>query len=370
MLKQLLMMALWALPSLALLAQPTLSNSIFPAAGDVFERSTSINSFDPQALAITAASNQAQTWDFTSLRTETFSRDSIETANRPDFPTADIQQPFFGQALVFIDISSTKMEYVAGALDVASIGFSGLFNDPLEIQRAPLNYGDNYTDSYQLLISEHVDSVPGLRQLIDSIGLPVSPDSIRINLSGNYESEVDAFGTCQLPDTNYTVLRQHTINYSNVKIEAYFVTLFGAGWQDISSVISSQLPIPLSDTTEQFSFIAEDEGMPVVRLTTNKDDQTVEAAEFKGERQIGMAVQPLVVQYFSLYPQPAQQMVYLEVELLEAPYQLYNLQGQLLKTGQWQQGQPISLEQLPAAAYLLRLQDENGQLYQQILIKG
>ena len=368
--KQLLMMALWALPSLALLAQPTLSNSIFPAAGDVFERSSSINSFDPQALAITAASNQAQTWDFTSLRTETFSRDSVEAANRPEFPTADIQQPFFGQALVFINISSTKMEYVAGALGFGSIAFSGLFNDPLEIQRAPLNYGDSYTDSYQLLISEHIDSVPNLRQLIDSLGLPVDPDSIRINLSGNYESEVDAFGTCQLPDSSYTVLRQHTVNYSDVQIEAYFVTPFGSGWQDISSAISGQLPIPLSDTTEQFSFIAEDEGMPVARLTTNKDDQTVEAAEFKGERQVGTAVEPLAVQEFRLYPQPAQEAVYLELDLLQAPYQLYNLQGQLLRTGQWQQGQPISLEQLPPAAYLLRLQNEKGQLYQQILIKG
>jgi len=368
--KSLLLWAFLALPSLALFAQPTLTNSIFPAAGDVFERSTSLSSFDSLALAITPASNQAQTWNFTSLRTENFSRDSVEAANRPDFPTADIQQPFFGQAQVFIDISSTKMEYVAGALGFGTIAFSGLFNDPLEIQRAPLNYGDSYTDSYQLLISEHIDSVPNLRQLIDSLGLPIDPDSIRINLEGDYESEVDAFGTCELPDSSYTVLRQHTVNYSDVQIEAYFVTPFGAGWQDISITIAGQLPIPLTDTTEQFSFIAEDEGMPVARLTTNKDNQAVEAAEFKGQRQIGTAVQSLSVQEFRLYPQPAQNAVYLELELLQAPYQLYNLQGQLLQTGQWQQGTSLSLSNLPAGPYLLRLQDEKGQLYQQMLIKG
>ena len=61
--KSLLLWALLALPSLALFAQPTLTNSIFPAAGDVFDRSTSFSSFDSLALAITPASNQAQTWN-------------------------------------------------------------------------------------------------------------------------------------------------------------------------------------------------------------------------------------------------------------------------------------------------------------------
>lgn len=288
--KQLLGLCL--LGSSSLIAQPTISNSIFPQAGDVWETS---RTFDVSTFVVTPPASNATTWDFSTLIEDDYIEFTIENANTgtafANYPDADILQELLpglgGNA--YVDVTATEVTTIAGGIDFFGVAFDAPFLDNQVTQIAPITYGTSHSDNFQAFFGEHIDSIPFLRMFLDNIAsqfpFQVDTDSIRFNVDGNLTTMVDAHGTCILPNGTYNdVLRQKYEQYRETAIELRFVPPIGNPfWFDVTSIIASQAPIPVpeSDTIIYYDHFVEGESQPIVRINMSPDDSQVTSVNYK-----------------------------------------------------------------------------------------
>jgi hypothetical protein len=349
-------------------AQVTVTNSIFPQAGDVLTTSVNTNpTFSP-----TTASGTAQTWDFSSLTTDFLNVDSIVAASSGpaflDFPNTDIIQPLLGFGSAYAIVDSTSITRVGAGLE---LGFAGLsfvapYADPHVVQTAPLTYNTTHNDQFEIRFSEHIDSIPFLRQLVDSINpLPVSPDSIRVRVDGSHTMLVDAFGTCTIYSGTYDVLRQKVETYTDISIDLWIPTFGGNGiWQDVTGLLGGFLPFPTNDTTIYYDYIQEGSKEPIARMNMSNDQSSVESMEFKGNNPTSVFNIPSTPK-LSIFPNPATQYVQFDSESLGVErfnLQIIDLNGRVLQeVHQLNRGQhQIPLKNLAAGQYQIRFLSENG----------
>lgn len=351
-----------------LFAQITVTNSIFPQAGDVL--TTSVNT--SPTFSPTAASATTQSWDFSSLTTDFLNVDSIQAASSGaaylDFPNTDIIQPIlgFGSAYTIVDSQSITRVGAGIELGFAGLSFVAPYTDPHIVQTASLDYNTSHTDQFAIRFSEHIDSVPFLRNLIDSINpLPVSPDSIRVSVDGSHDMNVDAFGTCTIHSGTYDVLRQKVETYTDVSIDVWVPTFGGNGvWQDITGLLSGFLPFPANDTTIYYDYIAEGSKEPIARMNMSADESSVETMEFKGDNPASIFNVPTTPS-LSIFPNPASQYVQFDSESLSVEQfnlQIIDLNGRVVQeVQQLNRGQhQIQLKNLAAGQYQVRFLSEKG----------
>ncbi len=312
--------------SLPLIAQPTITNASFPQAGDVLEISTMADT----TSMVTMSQPLAQTWDFRYLYTEGYREETIEGAstgvNFGDFPNTELLQPLVGTlGSAYVDVTATTMTRMGGGLEFFGFGFVSPYSDPHVLQTAPLTFNTQRTDNFDIRFGEHIDSIPLLRGLLDaalaSSPLPggVTPDSIRIKVSGSRLMYNEAHGTLMLYDGNYNVLRQKVREETNIFIELRIASPFGGGgfWFDVTGLLTTAvpLPVPTEFTSVYFDYLAEGYKQPIVRQNVNPDnEQQVRSVEFKGQVQPS-AVKPAVRGDFSanLAPNPATQYVRIDL---------------------------------------------------------
>lgn len=359
-------------------AQITVTNSIFPTAGTMLEISTMTSNLS--AYPVSAASSAPQTWDFSQLGTDTYRDEEILAASSgaafADFPTSDVRQtliPGFG-GTAYVDVTATKVEIIGGGIDFSGFAFVSPFSNPLQLQTAPLNYNSMFNDNYQVSFGTHIDSIPFLRQLLDSLAsgiLPngVSPDSIRLKINGTRSTRVDAFGTLIAHDSTYEVLRQkvrQTLNFS-VEVRIY-VPPFPAYWLDITPFLTSAipLPVPTNDTLVYYDYLTNNYQQPIVRQNMNSDETVLESIEFKGQHTpnavttVWNQAAPL-----RLYPNPAASILTVET----GEFASKDCQVQIIDAaGRVRDNQSLRLDsqlvlpvhELPAGNYFLVLRSLNG----------
>lgn len=358
-------------------AQTTVTNSIFPTAGAILQISTTTN---VAGYTVTPPSSSAQSWDFSQLSTETYREDEILDAASgaafTDFPNTEVRQnllPGLG-GTAYVDVTANTVRIIGGGIDLMGFAFVEPYDDPHQLQVAPLNYNTIYNDDFQVTFGEHIDSVPFLRQLIDSLGsgmIPngISPDSIRINVEGERRTKVDAFGTLTAYDGNYDVLRQQVREYTEVKIEVRVDPgFFPAFWFDVTSMLTGAipLPIPTNDTTYYYDYLADGYQQPIVRLNMNGTGTTIESIEFKGQNSVGVTMVEMQ-NPMRLYPNPTTDVVMIEMgdfATRTCQLQLVALDGKVLKmqTVSNVSNLTLSLSDLPAGLYALVVRDEQGTL--------
>lgn len=309
-----------------LAAQPTITAASFPQAGDVFEISTLT---DTTSL-VTMSQPLAQTWDFTYLYTESYREETVgdaaDGANFLDFPNTELLQSITGTfGTAYVDVTNNSMTRVGGGVELFGFGFVAPYADPHVLQTAPLTFNSQRTDNFDIRFGEHIDSIPFLRQLLDaalaSSPLPggVSPDSIRIKVSGSRLMYNEAHGTLVLYDGNYNVLRQKVREETNIFIELRIASPFGGGgfWFDVTGLLTGvvPLPVPTEFTAVYYDYLAEGYRQPIVRQNVDPDnEQQVRSVEFKGQVQPS-AAKPLAADHFSaqLAPNPAHQFIRIDL---------------------------------------------------------
>lgn len=351
-------------------AQITVTNTVFPVAGDVMERSVTNN---VGSASVTAASGTAQNWDFSFLTTDFLMTDSIVAASTglafADFPDSDVLTPLLGFGTAYTDVTATEVVNIGAGMEFFGMSFVAAYTNPQTLQTAPLTYPTTTNDDFSVAFAEHIDSIPFLRQLIDSINpLPgISPDSIRIRLTGISVMDIDAFGTCQMFDTTYNVLRQKTVLYTAIRIDMHAYIFGFPIWQDVTSYISGQLPIPLTDTTYRYDFIAEGEKTPIVRLNMDSEGTNVQNAQFKGNNPVGVSRRQMPLAAIQVFPNPTADVLNLRTENLGVDVfdlQIVDALGRTVLSKTNTQGtlHQISLTDLPQGNYFLLLRSELGQL--------
>jgi hypothetical protein len=350
-------------------AQTTVTNSIFPAAGDTLLRSTTVNI---GAATVTAPSATAQNWDLNFLSTDAILLDSVRYASAgmafSNFPNTEIILPVIGFGQGYVDITATDMTMVGAGLDIMGLAIVAPFSNPQTIQQAPLTYGTpQISDTHSLLFAQHIDSLPGLRQVIDGFGLPVSPDSIRLKLDGSSNLLIDAYGTLTIADSTYDVLRQRVRILNEIKIEV-FVPAFGTGfWLDVTDNIGSSLPFPLNDTTNRYDFWTEGSIVPVARFNMDSNNDFIQSIEFLGYKEPTGITNSQKLTEISVFPNPANHLIIVQAEGLSEEIfdlQIVDAMGRMIYKVQnlSSSTQTLSTAEIPQGNFWMILTTKNGKL--------
>jgi hypothetical protein len=355
-------------------AQITYTSNSFPVAGDVLVVATA----DDSTVVVTPASSTAQAWDFSQLVALNTRRDTIQAAsdgaNFSDFPTTDILLPAVGNfGVAYTEVSTTAITSVGGGIELFGLSFIDAYTNTQVRQTAPLTYNSADSDAYEFRFSENIDSIPFLRQLIDSLvgGLPISPDSIRLRLDGNDSRLVDAYGTCALADSTYEVLRQKVTSTFSIKVEIGTVNPFvgSTTWLDLTTFVP--LPFPTTGTVVRYDFLAENIKQPIVSLTMDSAQQEVETIEYMDTTYaINNSIHYLAyIIDAQVYPNPVQGQFSVQLETASLPAGGYTLRlidplGRLVKqeTAIRQALHQVSTHDLPQGNYLMTLTDAKGRL--------
>jgi hypothetical protein len=350
----------------ALYAQTTVTNSIFLNGGDTLVRSVTVNS---GSLTITPPASNAQSWDMSFLTTDATLYDSVRYASAgmafSDFPNTEIILPVLGFGQGYVDVDTSAMTMIGAGLELFGMAFVAPFSNPQILQTAPLTYGTTNNDTHALLFAQHIDSVPGLRQLIDQMGLPVSPDSIRLNVDGTTDMTVDAYGTLTMFDSTYNVLRQKVEIINETKIEV-FVPAFGSGfWLDVTSTVSGMLPFPLNDTTFRYDFLTEGSKIPVVRVNMLGNGSTIRDIEFKGYNE-NTAVFNTPLREITVFPVPANDFIQVNSSEINEAYnlQIVDAMGRVIlkKQNISDRQLQLNISELPQGNFWLMLTNEKGKM--------
>jgi hypothetical protein len=347
-------------------AQTTITNSIFLTAGDTLERSYTVAT---GGITITPPASNAQSWNMSFLTTDVTLLDSVRFASAgvsfSSFPSTEILLPVAGFGQGYVDVDATAMTMVGASIDLMGLTIVSPFVNTQTLQTAPLSYGTTLNDTHSLRFATHVDSVQGLRMLIDQLGLPVSPDSIRLNINGTSELIVDAFGDVTLFDSTYTVLRQKVEVINATTIEAY-VAAFGSGfWLDVTSTIAGQLPIPLNDTAFRYDFLREGSKIPVVRINMDGTGASIRDIEFKGYNE-NTAINSLELKEITVFPNPANELISINTTEINETFnvQILDAMGRVIykATNLNDKNVQVDASELPVGNFVLLLNSEKGKL--------
>lgn len=364
-------------------AQITYTSISFPQASDVLFISTAIDTL----LTVTAPSSLATAWDFSHFVAINTTTDTIQPAsNGADyalFPTTEVIQPLFGQlGIAYVDVTSTKVERLGGGLELLGLSFVAPYANTHITQVVPLTYGTTLNDTYSLNYGEHIDSIPFLRQIIDSlVNLPfgLKPDSIRFSIVGTETLNVDAWGTCRMSDTIYDVLRQKAINNYDLRIEARIVVPFlGAQWINVTTYLP--LPFPTKATTVRYDFLAEGTKQPIVRLNLDSAETIITSIEFLDSFYYNPPT--IDVRYLEselavrIYPNPAQNYVQIEMAAADIPVNGYNLLvvdmvGRVILTENAinNENHQVNTSTIAAGNYVVVLRDKTGKILKRSLLE-
>ena len=271
--------------------QITITNSVFPKAGD-----TLVTDIDviPDGVMITAPGPDQQ-WMFDRLN-----RIISASAEVKDASEGSVSQNFPSADLVLVFETGVERYYRVRPDRIEEIGYTGIdpvfsviqlvayYRQPYIIQRAPLNYGDMNTSQSQLLFPYAYDDIPD--SITSQFPLPISPDSVRLNLSINRQDEVDGWGTLEIPGGTFNVLREKRVEIRNSLVEAKVIG-FG-GWFDITATIRTILPdsaVLENDTVITYNFFSDMSTEPIAVVTTDAEDEVMRV-DFKSIDKMGTPV--------------------------------------------------------------------------------
>ena len=355
--------------SIWLTGQITVTNAGFPQAGD-----TLITAVDnlPDNIAITAPGGD-QTWNFSGLEAP-FSRRTIygEAADGSagaDFPNATVVANIAEGADGYFKVTENTVELLGlfGA-DPAQLGLEILtrFNPPVIVRRAPMNFFDVNQSESSLKLPFATDNLPG--GIFDQ--LPISPDSLRLDIVSDRLDIVDAWGTLTTPNGTYEVLREKRTEVRETQIWAKVGIL---PWADVTALAIGALPPEAADllgndTIITHNFFADGVKEPIAVLTLNSDETAVENVEYKSNDittsvQSANALQPGVY----AFPNPAVDNVRFEFSNLEPgnyDLKLFNILGAEVWSDKFfingNRAIKIDISRLKKGTYLYNLVNDKG----------
>jgi hypothetical protein len=259
-------------------AQTTVTNNWFIRDQDIIYGATDSN---VTSVAITAAGATAQTWDFTTLQPLT--KDTFEVfsaasgAAAATFPTATLRIPIMGGD-GYLKKTATSVSVIgySGDPGLGSV-ISMPFNDPIELQVAPITYGANVTNTSSLRFTINMADYPTIQALVNAqLPAGTAADSIRLTRTSRAVDNSDAFGMVNLPASlSYTAMRVHRMEYNDSKVEIR-IALFGGlihQWIDPSTLsggTGGAIPGVGKDTVDSYLFISNNERQAVVNITMNR----------------------------------------------------------------------------------------------------
>lgn len=306
----------WILLSIShslLHAQTVITNEVFPALGDTLTYGLTTA---PENLPITAA-GEAQVWDYSSLEADVFVQQIYET---PDsgagvalFPQATLLSRAAQGLESYWRVTENSVELLgAYGQDPLELGilFSTSFTTPLTEISTPLNYLDTMESSASFLVPFATEDLPDTIVAL----LPIAPDSFRVRININRLDVVDAWGSLQLPENSYEVLRQKRLETATIRVDAKISFL---GWQDVTDVISPLLMGAdfQQDSLLTYRFWSNEARDPVLICNTDSTGQNMASAQFRNSLLTTNASEEAQsLTSLSVFPNPAADFVQINIQ--------------------------------------------------------
>jgi hypothetical protein len=351
-------------------AQITVTNTTFPAVGDVlsfaFDANPTITVFTPPG--------GPQTWDFSSLTAGTTQQQLFQAASAGTasaaFPDATLL--YVNGNVEYYYKGSSQVFQLLGyrGPDPIGLGFTATvkYNPLLTERRSPMNFFDINAVSSGIFLLLKLGDLPPARQqaVIQALG-GNTPDSLRIRTAISRTDVVDGFGEVTLPGgTRFPVLREKRTQYTETRLDAKIAPL---GWLDVTNDVI-QKPLGLTglgvDTTVTYNFFNNTSKEPIAVVTLNQDQATPRLVQYKLNR-MTTDVTNLESESPQLldYPNPASDKLNLRfTNMKPGQYflKIYNILGievgnEIYQISGKQFDTDVDITKFGAGTYLLQLKD-------------
>lgn len=305
-------------------AQITVTDAVFPAAGDMLFTSRDSAT---AGVVITQASATAQTWDFSNYWPQYADTTIVEAASAgsafSDFPGSDIILSFLGGEGYF-DTDNQTQELLGFAGDVGfgiPLPLLVQFN-PTSIQMStPISYPYSFSDDFAFTQTLSADAIP----FLDSLGLPVDIDSVRLNYSSDRIDETDAWGTLTTYTGTYDVLRLKKEEITNTEIEVLAdLPIFGPTWVD-PATFGFEVPGAGLDTTYTYDFISATDKEAIMSVNQNANQETTSITYKVDPDNLYVNVQNITDKEYEIKAFPNPVINELTIELKGLPADTYTL---------------------------------------------
>lgn len=367
--KNLLTLLVLALASSWLTAQITINaDDYFPAAGDKLK---TIVDIAPSGIAITQAGGPFD-WDFTqlaiSLEQETVYQPASEGNAAASFPNAELFTAGGVGGETYYNVSPNAFETLGfNGPDPAGVGVMTLFKftSPIPERHAPLTFPATFSSSSAVLVPFATADIPG--GFLDSLNLPILPDSIRVRVTTQRNDFVDAYGNLSIPGGTYPVLREKRTEFRETRVDAK-VPIFG--WQDVTDFIiaGGNFAGLGKDTVITYNFFSNEAKEAIAVVTMDDSGTNAQQVRFKNNGVLSdvnnlKADEPLVL----VSPNPVISEVKFELKnFTPGKYhlQIFNANGALVLTKNFQlnqsQAESVDLSALGGGQYFYRVSDEKN----------
>ena len=327
--KSLLFVSLLATTASAF-AQTAITNNWFIRVNDQLFAATDSST----QTSIGTASATAQMWDYTQLTPTTKDTFQVYTAASGSvasaFPTATMRVSILnGDG--YVRQSATKTEVVGFAGDILNVGqsFSIPFSDPLELQIAPMAYGNTYNNTSSFKFQIKPADYPAVQAfLVQTAGaIANSIDSVRVRRDTKTKDVVDGFGMMMLSAGNYDVLR---LNRTDITDTNVFFKIGFLGWQN-ASALGQTIPGTGKDTVNAFHFVSNTERQNMATVTMRKAGGIASTRYLYAPTVVATNAVAANMIEWSATPNPASTTVFVKVgDLPQGNYEvkIYSLLGQ------------------------------------------
>jgi hypothetical protein len=262
------------------LAQITVTNATFPAAGDTLKMA--IDNSPGTIVAVYTPPGGSQVWDLSGLHVDSTQdfvfRAASEGSVSAQVPGAELVTVLSHNTEEYYNVTSSRFEVQASyGIQPYDLVSNALFayNPPLTERQAPLNFFDFYQSSSGILEEFPPSAFPPT--LIAAFS--PSPDSLRYRVSISRIDVVDGWGKLSIPGGTYDVLREKRTQYRETRLDAKITPL---GWLDVTDMAISAGSKGLGvDTTVSISFYNNMEKETIARVTLNSAQNAATHTWFK-----------------------------------------------------------------------------------------
>lgn len=285
-------------------AQITITNSVFPAAGDTLRY---LFGNQPGAInQIFTPPGGGQVWDLSNLQADQSWSQIMQNPQTgsaaASFPAASVMfNPPNSGSEVYWQVTGDQVKDLGYfGLDPLGLGLNLLFvkSPGYEVSWAPVNFFDIKQSSSNVLTAFDAPIAPPLL-----LNLVPTADSFRIRVTYQLISTIDAYGTLAIPNGNFDVLRKKQTEYKSTAIDVKVAPL---GWIDISTIGGQQI-LPLgTDTITTFHFLNDQSKEPIAICTLNTEQNQVTGVQYKDLSLPTSTFSPMLNTGLSTYPNPVE----------------------------------------------------------------
>lgn len=304
--------------------QVVINNSIFPAPGDTLRTVTTVNfsGFDKTMVG------EDVFWDLSDVAggvlSETIYTDPENGMASDLFPDADMMDNSTLQEIYYETFNNKVVEIGRSGLDPVLNLIDLTYQNDGEnlLRRAPMAFGDVYSDASSFFIKADADILP------DSIlgELAASVDSLRLTVETSNEDEVDAWGSVEMPNGDmYDVIRVKRTTTTNAILGAKVLIL---GWVDVDpnnplfGSLGELLNLLGESTTVSYNFFANDNKEIIASYAEDTDGNLV-AMTYKGDMTTSIATVNFKEEDLLTYPNPTYGDV--TFQLINMPHDDYSI---------------------------------------------